>query len=60
MKQTRSNRNGKAGFVILKRSHCLEVAEVPDARRQCPGQAVVGHLAAAPARNETKQNTVTD
>lgn len=37
------------------------MAEVPDARRQRPGQAVVGHLAAAPPRNETKQkNTVID
>jgi hypothetical protein len=46
--------------VTLKRSHCLEVAEAPDARRQRPGQAVVGHLAAAPVRNETRQNTVID
>ena len=35
--------------------HCLQVAEVPDARRQRPGQAVVGHLAAAPARGETER-----
>lgn len=38
--------------------HRLQVAEVPDARRQRPGQAVVGHLSAAPTGNETKQNSV--